>query len=57
MMILISILSHNDNMRTWSGGGGGQFGNFYINFAQPLVVKILKEGMKEVGEKYDVNVN
>jgi len=39
------------------GGGGGQFGNFYINFAQPLVVKILKEGMKEVGEKYDVNVN
>jgi len=35
----------------------GQFGNFIINFAQPLVGKTLKEGIKEVGEKYDVNLH
>jgi len=35
----------------------GQFGNFIRSFSQALVVKILKEDIKEVGEKYDVNVH
>jgi hypothetical protein len=35
----------------------GQFGNFIVNFAQGLVVKVLKRGIKEAGEKYDESVH
>lgn len=51
---LYLFLSHNDNAHVQRRG---QFGNFVISCAQRLVVKILKEDTKKVGENYDVGVH